>query len=1247
MKKAHRRVLMKKIGIMRLAARRGVSASARSARRAGGVADDDGADDAVAPSPSSAEDARDCADSATDDPAARWTSPFSESATASTSPAEEGGRLGGDADDFVADDLAARYSSLDKNADFTDAAGTRDKELRRLRDLKELLLSKTAPTPAAALSEDDYDFVMDDLTARYSSLGNAEHTDAGTRDKELRRLRDSKELLLSKTAATPAAALTEDDYDFVVDDLAARYSSLDNAETDAGTRDKELRRLRDLKELLLSKTTATPAAALSEDDYDFVMDDMAARYSSLDNDAMDGGTKEKQLRRLRELRGTFQRRLERDRYRRREEGDDAPVSSSDDFTSKWHDATRGNSVAANVVGADAISTNQEARRLREIKKRVPQVARRESRVDDVSGATDEGDEEPLRLDLLKKRTTGQDANDIERKERMRIMGLQRLVADRISAERRAARDQHLQRQSMEVDENGKYRSMNDPVGGSVGYLGGDGGGGGVGGGVNSRGKNMYKTNEERRLEDLERYLPSRRSTRQSSTAPSSRPNRKDGGDDYKADTLKNEGAIDDATINLDYDESYSDITVNNVREREAYRSLSTTMPPTNRGVRFVRDKDGRDAAELCDLERDEECWDITRKPNFYAREAQSSATRSLSTTMPPTNRGVRVVRDEDGQDDAELCDLERDEECWDITRKPNFYAREAQSSATRSLSTTMPPTNRGVRVVRDEDGQDDAELCDLERDEECWDITRKPNFYAREAQSFAIRSLSTTMLPDRGVRFVRDKNDEYSAESIDLEEDEELREIARMYENFSRVDRRFMAGQDEGGDDISYAKNDMAGGGAKDANSFPFVESLSLEEVRDLSQSLTEVGGEGPTSPSAVDEQHPQKHKQEEIADNRSAGRAQDLEETAKSLEEVPVSATSISNPPSDQENGGSKTKANRASALYQRLQSEEQAFREISESMNTRANMRRKYSIGSTTPTYSGGDSLPLDIPSRFPAARPSMSVNSGRRSRGAAVTKSFGVTDMTRSQSETPHDKRKDDDTYYNVISQFPRERPSSLVNTGTRKEWTTSGSYDSDINGKKRSMGRNGAKDDAMVSTPSEAADWSTHNFLDKPRPFQSNIDILTSNTSGIRFKRSSDLRHEEKNANFDRWTDMPDINALRGWRQSNEALDRMAMTKLSKTISPSPELEVQSAHRSSNDERDRYSGGEKVMHWLLTHLPDIQEEDAVEYFNCLLEDGFDSIDLGEILDEDLYFMKRGHRSALLQSLIKELYSEVYES
>ena len=231
---------------------------------------------------------------------------------------------------------------------------------------------------------------------------------------------------------------------------------------------------------------------------------------------------------------------------------------------------------------------------------------------------------------------------------------------------------------MEVDENGKYRSMNDPVGGSIGYLGGDGGGGGAGGGVYICGKNMYKTNEKRRLEDLERYLASRRSTQQSSTALSLQPNRKDGGDDSKADTLKNEGTINNATINLDYDDASSNVTVNFIQEREVYRSLSATMPQTNRSIRFVRDKVDKDPAEeMCDLERDEECWVITCKPIFYARKAQSFVVRFLFITMLTTNCGVRLVSNKDGQDAMELCKLERDKECWDITHKPMVYGQMA------------------------------------------------------------------------------------------------------------------------------------------------------------------------------------------------------------------------------------------------------------------------------------------------------------------------------------------------------------------------------------------------------------------------------------------------------------------------------------------------------------------------------------------------------------------------------------------
>ena len=90
------------------------------------------------------------------------------------------------------------------NAEYTDA-GTRDKELRRLRELKELLLSKMAEMPPATpLEEDSYSFVMNNLTAQYSFLDNTEYTDAGTRDKELRRLRELKDILSSKLAATLA-----------------------------------------------------------------------------------------------------------------------------------------------------------------------------------------------------------------------------------------------------------------------------------------------------------------------------------------------------------------------------------------------------------------------------------------------------------------------------------------------------------------------------------------------------------------------------------------------------------------------------------------------------------------------------------------------------------------------------------------------------------------------------------------------------------------------------------------------------------------------------------------------------------------------------------------------------------------------------------------------------------------------------------------------------------------------------------
>jgi hypothetical protein len=106
-----------------------------------------------------------------------------------------------------------------------------------------------------------------------------------------------------------------------------------------------------------------------------------------------------------------------------------------------------------------------------------------------------------------------------------------------------------------------------------------------------------------------------------------------------------------------------------------------------------------------------------------------------------------------------------------------------------------------------------------------------------------------------------------------------------------------------------------------------------------------------------------------------------------------------------------------------------------------------------------------------------------------------------------------------------------------------------------------------------------------------------------------------------------------------------IDGMAMTQRSRIVPSSSsfqptyssELDSMVPTSSNNNmSSDSYTGEEKLMHWLLTHLPNIEEEDAVRYYNQLVDDGFDSIDVKEILEEDISFMKSIHKRALLQSL-----------
>jgi len=187
------------------------------------------------------------------------------------------------------------------------------------------------------------------------------------------------------------------------------------------------------------------------------------------------------------------------------------------------------------------------------------------------------------------------------------------------------------------------------------------------------------------------------------------------------------------------------------------------------------------------------------------------------------------------------------------------------------------------------------------------------------------------------------------------------------------------------------------------------------------------------------------------------------------------------------------------------------------------------------------------------------------------------------------------------------------------------------------------------------------------------------MVSSNFSGAKFKRSSDIPPELKNIKdyYDITTapmpmveDMAGRGGDRGSRVDNDDpvdITRTRFSTLERTSSAVRDgnmrasrawtndriTSVESTNGSSrnefasiqdegeeeydDDKPEQSSPFDDVMHWLLTHLPNLQEEDAISYFNHLLEDGFDTVDiLKELLEEDLYFMKKGHRRAMLRSI-----------
>jgi len=242
-----------------------------------------------------------------------------------------------------------------------------------------------------------------------------------------------------------------------------------------------------------------------------------------------------------------------------------------------------------------------------------------------------------------------------------------------------------------------------------------------------------------------------------------------------------------------------------------------------------------------------------------------------------------------------------------------------------------------------------------------------------------------------------------------------------------------------------------------------------------------------------------------------------------------------------------------------------------------------------------------------------------------------------------------------YRNIAQNFSTDRASLLGHVPRKK-----------INNSQRTFGKKDLDRVPVASTKAKTAareavkkaattSATSQQFLDTPRPFR-NVDMVSSNTSGVRFKRSSDMAPEEKKKNIHN-KDYYDVTT-----RPMPSIDDMAMTKMSRQAAVPLRENGKMTPADSNDGRSSFGSNsvessddndadnsdpseqpshEAVMSWLLTNLPQLQEEDAIAYFNCLLEDGFDSIDMLDevVLEEDLYFMKRGHQRALMRSIMND--------
>ena len=361
------------------------------------------------------------------------------------------------------------------------------------------------------------------------------------------------------------------------------------------------------------------------------------------------------------------------------------------------------------------------------------------------------------------------------------------------------------------------------------------------------------------------------------------------------------------------------------------------------------------------------------------------------------------------------------------------------------------------------------------------------------------------------------------------------------------------------------------------------------------------------------------------------------------------------------------------------------------------------------------------LDVTKKFPWDRPAMSVNTGTKTKVIHGLKNVDSTKPNKSKhrninefssdfappsravdsSSTKHEKYLDAPSL-GVVENVPfKKHTNADPNPFARKKTSSSAAWHKgikkqapkqkppimeadkylDTNQFSWNLSPNAAftasKSSSFGKTPTPSQQQKQQPFLDTPRPFRSSsvVNMRSSNYSGAKFKRSSDIPPEKKKQNR---KDCYDISSLAtaaaaapenkkretGWTRKNgnqsvekegaeelkEYFDitRVALPMGSRTSSVIKDANSVSGRVVGSNEgkisptpSDSGSDYDEVMIWLLTNLPQLQEEDAIAYFNHLLEDGFDSTRMlqDELEEGDLYFMKRGHQKTVLKKMFAD--------